>query len=674
MSRLPLLCLALLACGEKEPTPDSGDSQPVATDADGDGHVALEDGGDDCDDDDAGVNPSAEEACGGGDEDCDGQVDEGAAVGASDWYPDADADGYGDAAGLVSACAAPEGHVAQAEDCDDGDPEVRPGAEEGCDGVDEDCDGRVDEAVDGAPTWYEDGDGDGYGYAQTTVEACEAPSGYVADRWDCDDGDGRVHPNADEVCGDLTDNDCDGLLDECGPQGDLDLSDAWLKITGSFEDDSFGDSVAGADVNGDGDVDLIVGAPYVDDDDYNAGATYVFYGPFSGGELEAADADLRLSSADDSARFGDVVAVVGDVDGDGQQDFVVGSPGYDFADEYGTPYEDYFNSGALYLFYSPTRTSDDDLGWRNALPWHGYGRGEGHVYGSSVAPMGDVEGDGYDDFLVGAPGDEADAGAAYLYYGPLYSYDRWDYADAFATVFGDAEGDEAGYAVAGGDLDGDGFSDMLVGAPGASSGAGSVTIWLGPTAGEHVLADADVHLGGAASGDEAGSGLAAGDLDGDGYADALIGAPYADNDGDASGSVYLVLGQAAPASLGLASAAARLDGEAASDYAGFALSLPGDVDGDGATELLVGVSGNDRAGSSAGAAYLRYGPLSSGTSSLGDLDAVFEGEAAGDRAGWSVGGVDLNGDRLTDLLIGAREESTGATDAGAIYVWLGDER
>ena len=97
------------------------------------------------------------------------------------------------------------------EDCDDDDASVHPDAEEVCDAVDNDCDGSVDEGV--GESWYADADGDGYGDPEAAVQACDAPSGTVADSTDCDDGDATVNPDADEVC-DAVDNNCDGTVDE----------------------------------------------------------------------------------------------------------------------------------------------------------------------------------------------------------------------------------------------------------------------------------------------------------------------------------------------------------------------------------------------------------------------------------------------------------------------------
>ncbi len=108
-----------------------------------------------------------------------------------------------------------DGHDASV-DCDDGDPDVFPGAVERCNGVDDNCDGDVDEAASvDALTWYADTDSDGFGTPLFQVTACEQPSGYVSDNSDCNDDEATVNPEETEVC-DTLDNDCDGYTDEDG--------------------------------------------------------------------------------------------------------------------------------------------------------------------------------------------------------------------------------------------------------------------------------------------------------------------------------------------------------------------------------------------------------------------------------------------------------------------------
>ncbi len=169
----------------------------------------------DCDDDDASINPAADEYCDGVDNDCDGATDDSSAVDASTWYADSDGDGYGDSSSTVTACSQPSGHVSDSTDCLDSDASAYPGADEYCDGVDNDCDGAADEAdaID-ASTWYLDTDRDGYGDATaTTTAACSQPAGHVSDGTDCDDTDALVNPGSDELCNGY-DDDCDGDVDE----------------------------------------------------------------------------------------------------------------------------------------------------------------------------------------------------------------------------------------------------------------------------------------------------------------------------------------------------------------------------------------------------------------------------------------------------------------------------
>jgi len=192
--------------GDATATPISACSAPP-------GHVAT---AGDCDDADLSVHPGGTEVCDGEDDDCDGDVDEGAVDGVP-WYPDSDDDSYGDGSAMpVVACTAPPGHVASSDDCDDGDPGIFPTAAELCDDIDQDCDGVADDGLATSP-WYADSDGDGYGAGPAVLD-CAAPAGHVASSGDCDDADPAIHPDATELC-DGVDQDCDGsasppLLDD----------------------------------------------------------------------------------------------------------------------------------------------------------------------------------------------------------------------------------------------------------------------------------------------------------------------------------------------------------------------------------------------------------------------------------------------------------------------------
>jgi hypothetical protein len=161
----------------------------------------------DCNESDPDINPGASEICDNKDNNCDGQVDEDLVT--LSFYNDDDGDGFG-GTDTIEACSLPLGYVEISGDCDDADPNIYPGSEEICDGLDNNCDGQVDEDV--LSLFYIDRDGDGFGGAEVAL-ACSAPIGYVDNSEDCDDAEANVYPNAAEVC-DSVDNDCDGEVDE----------------------------------------------------------------------------------------------------------------------------------------------------------------------------------------------------------------------------------------------------------------------------------------------------------------------------------------------------------------------------------------------------------------------------------------------------------------------------
>ncbi len=205
---------------------DALDRPTWKTDGDGDGFSApgadsvfacdpgagwALDGGD-CDDDDPTRHPTAPESCDGRDEDCNGLIDDDPDV---PRYADDDGDGWGDGDRPVAHCDTP-GSARRAGDCNDGDPEVHPGADERCTGVDDDCDGLVDDADPGVldlPTWYPDPDGDGFSDDEDiTLVQCDPPNPFWAQELgDCDNGDPTAFPGQVQGCVPI-DQDCDGAL------------------------------------------------------------------------------------------------------------------------------------------------------------------------------------------------------------------------------------------------------------------------------------------------------------------------------------------------------------------------------------------------------------------------------------------------------------------------------
>ena len=167
----------------------------------------------DCDDGNSAINPDAVEYCNDIDDNCNGSVDEDGAVGGTIWYADIDGDGYGNPDNAIAQCVQ-NGTVSNSDDCDDTRDSIHPDASEVCDGSDNDCDDLIDDAdpdVNASKTWYADDDEDGYGDVNAALAACEAPSGYVESRQDCDDTDVTIYPGSMriEVPRDGIDVDCD---------------------------------------------------------------------------------------------------------------------------------------------------------------------------------------------------------------------------------------------------------------------------------------------------------------------------------------------------------------------------------------------------------------------------------------------------------------------------------
>lgn len=279
----------------------------------------------DCDDGNAAVHPGAEERCdaAGTDEDCDGRVDDADpdVTHRTTWYRDADADGYGDfgdptrpggGTAAIEGCTQPTGFVSATGDCDDADPTRHPGRSEVCDpeDVDENCSSGADDddpsTVD-LIRWYRDDDGDGAGDPNSVLDSCDAPDGYTSSAGDCDDLDYTSYPGAVDVCGNAVDEDCDGFSDQEGcyetPTGRVEDQPGVARIDGTDEVAFIGVRVAAlGDRDGDGDGEFAVA--------YHQ--AMVFSGPLPA--LRAAsDADALLSGS-----WADLAAM--DADGDGRRD------------------------------------------------------------------------------------------------------------------------------------------------------------------------------------------------------------------------------------------------------------------------------------------------------------------------------------------------------------------
>lgn len=452
------------------------------------------------------------------------------------------------------------------------------------------------------------------------------PHGYLVSD-DCDDTEAAANPGATEVCGDGLDNDCDGaLLADCALTGSVSPTDADASIIGASESDVLGISLSSVTVAAE--IVVVVGAYGRSS---GSGSVFLYAAEdLAGGTLAATDANAELTGEDAGDHAGYAVAGVGDHDGDGVEDVLVGA----YLEDAGGS-----SSGAAYLVPGDT-TGTVPLASASAKL---IGEEAGDYAGAAVAGAGDVDGDGYDDLLVGAIYDDEggrQAGAAYLVFGPTAG--TLDLASAGAKLGGEDADDNAGISLAAGDVDGDGTPDLVIpadDADGTEVGAGKVYVWTSAPSGTVDLGGADIVVTGAYASQGIGYSLAVGDFDGDGYGDLVTGAPNGQSDGH--GAVYLFAGPLA-AALTEDDAAWVMQGEETNEAVGNSLADAGDVDADGVNDLVVGAPHGTA--SHDGQAALFYAPLA-GSAVWSDAAFVVTARADWHELGGSVAGLgDLDGD------------------------------
>jgi len=430
-----------------------------------------------------------------------------------------------------------------------------------------------------------------------------------------------------------------------------------LSLTSNWSSESdqifanYGFSCSGAgDINGDGYSDIIVGAPKLDSGQIDEGKVFVYNGSSTGPTLTPS---WTSESNQVSANYGVCVTSAGDVNGDGFCDIIVGANLYDSGQT---------DEGRAFIF------NGSSTGLSASPDWTGESNQTNAYYGTSAATAGDVNGDGFSDVIVGAylfDNGETDEGKTFVYYGSaliLSQIENWSAESNQSSA-------HFGWNVSSaGDVNGDGYGDVIIGAryyDNGQSDEGRAYVYLGSSGGMSTIpswtAEPDL-----SSSDFGTSVSTAGDVNGDGYSDVIVGAPYLDNGQNNEGRVYVYLGSGS----GLSPTPAwTVESNQASAIFGISVSTAGDVNGDGFSDVIIGASLYDNGQTNEGSAFVYYGSPT-GLSLIADWTA--ENNQASSEFGFSVSTAgDVNGDGYSDVIIGSRYFDNGQNDEGRTYVYYG---
>jgi len=468
-------------------------------------------------------------------------------------------------------------------------------------------------------------------------------------------------------------------------------------FVGQQENDTLGYSLSDAgDVNGDGLDDYLMGSYLANGISPHAGKIYLFFGSSDGPgpNISASNADVIFMGNIENSTAGFSVSGIGDTNGDGLDDILIGAPF--ITSQPIQPGRAYLVLGRRAGWNATMDLKASDSSFVGRLGQSGSPPGqEWDGAGWIVSGAGDVNGDGYDDFLIGAPFDDekGNSGAVYLFFGrkDVWTNDT-SLQQADAIFFGD-ELTWSGFSIShAGDVNGDGLDDILIGATGGRTDGvrtGKVYLIFGKASGwpkAQDLEDAGPSFYGRNFSDrnwsEAGWAVSgAGDVNGDGLDDFLIGAPGNPpgslSNGCYPGDIYLLLGKRdwEWREQDLEFSDVRYHGEGTCDKLGISVSGAGDVNGDGFDDMLFGAYLNEQQGYPAGKAYLMLGKrdLPTGSFVVSTASASFIGEHENDRAGWAVTSAgDTDGDGLDDILVGAPGSDPSAPWTGKAYLIFPD--
>ncbi|PIZ54139.1 hypothetical protein COY26_00030 [Candidatus Woesearchaeota archaeon CG_4_10_14_0_2_um_filter_33_10] len=444
-----------------------------------------------------------------------------------------------------------------------------------------------------------------------------------------------------------------------------------LTFNGSENGDYLGMTTRRAgDFNGDGYTDLVVGSYMSNLTGSYRGKVLIFFGNSSMEET----ADIEINGTSDNGYFGYKVDSAGDVNGDGYDDIIIGSPNINISGSE--------NTGQAHLFFGGSNVQSSMNADQADIIINGSAAND--YFGDGISSAGDINGDGYSDVMVGAPYASSNGksynGQAYIYLGGTDIKSRMNSSDADIIINGSDNWDMFGIETASaGDVNGDGYSDVVVGAlyskvNGIFTGRAFIFYGSNNLLSSINSASADVRINGSGFYAMFGWALAsAGDVNGDGYSDVIVGSYNNSDNGLGTGQAYIYFGGAnITGDMDLSHADVTLNGTENESFFGGVLSCARDVNGDGYSDVIVGADEADAGGTDRGQAFVFFGgPDMLSSINVTNADLTINGSSDEDGMGAGVTYGDFNKDGYSDVVVGAYGVDAGGTDRGQVYIYYG---